>query len=63
VGGWRIIKTMGKKMTKLHEPIDGCAAETAAGTVILAASLGARPFRQLRLPQAQYRYGDSSPNP
>ena len=30
VGGWRIIKTMGTKMTKLHEPIDGCAAETAA---------------------------------
>jgi PiT family inorganic phosphate transporter len=44
VGGWRIIKTMGKKMTKLHEPIDGCAAETAAGTVILAASLIGAPI-------------------
>lgn len=44
VGGWRIIKTMGKKMTKLHEPIDGCAAETAAGTVILAASLVGAPI-------------------
>ena len=44
VGGWRIIKTMGKKMTKLHEPIDGCAAETAAGTVILVASLVGAPI-------------------
>jgi PiT family inorganic phosphate transporter len=30
---------MGKRMTDLHEPIDGCAAETAAGTSILVASL------------------------
>ncbi len=44
VGGWRIIKTMGHKMTKLREPIDGCAAETAAGTVILAASLVGAPI-------------------
>jgi PiT family inorganic phosphate transporter len=44
VGGWRIIKTMGKKMTNLHEPIDGCAAETAAGTVILGASLVGAPI-------------------
>jgi inorganic phosphate transporter, PiT family len=39
VGGWRIIKTMGTKMTNLHEPIDGCAAETAAGTVIMTAAM------------------------
>lgn len=39
VGGWRIIKTMGHKMTKLHEPLDGCAAETSAGTVILVTAL------------------------
>jgi PiT family inorganic phosphate transporter len=39
VGGWRIIKTMGLKMTNLHEPIDGCAAETAAGTVIMTAAM------------------------
>jgi PiT family inorganic phosphate transporter len=39
-GGWRIIKTMGHKMVKLH-PIDGFAAETTAATVIyLATSLG-----------------------
>jgi len=44
VGGWRIIKTMGHKMTKLREPIDGCAAETAAGSVILAASLVGAPI-------------------
>ena len=43
VGGWRIIKTMGKKMTNLHEPIDGCAAETAAGTVIITAALLGAP--------------------
>jgi len=44
VGGWRIIKTMGRKMTSMHEPITGCAAETAAGTVILAASLTGAPI-------------------
>jgi PiT family inorganic phosphate transporter len=44
VGGWRIIKTMGKKMTDLHEPIDGAAAEMAAGTSILAASLVGAPI-------------------
>lgn len=39
-GGWRIIKTMGHKMVKLH-PIDGFVAETSAATVItLASSLG-----------------------
>ncbi len=39
-GGWRIIKTMGHKMVKLH-PIDGFVAETAAATVItVASSLG-----------------------
>ncbi len=38
VGGWRIIKTMGHKMTNLNEPIDGCAAETAAGTIIFTAA-------------------------
>lgn len=44
VGGWRIIKTMGRKMTNMHEPIAGCSAETAAGTVILAASLTGAPI-------------------
>ena len=40
VGGWRIIKTMGHKMVKLH-PVHGVAAETASATVLLtAASLG-----------------------
>lgn len=37
VGGWRIIRTMGFKMTRL-EPVHGFAAETAASTAILAAS-------------------------
>lgn len=40
VGGWRIIKTMGFKMTRL-EPVQGFAAETAAGaSILLASSLG-----------------------
>jgi inorganic phosphate transporter, PiT family len=44
VGGWRIMKTMGRKMTRLHEPIDGCAAETATGTVILITALTGTPI-------------------
>lgn len=40
VGGWRVISTMGHKLTRL-EPIHGFAAETAAATVIeLASHLG-----------------------
>ena len=39
-GGWRIIKTLGHKVVKLH-PIHGFAAETTAATVLLlAAKLG-----------------------
>ncbi len=37
VGGWRIIKTLGHKMVKLH-PINGFAAETSSAAVILTAS-------------------------
>lgn len=36
-GGWRIIKTLGHKLVKLH-PINGFAAETSAAAVIMAAS-------------------------
>ena len=36
-GGWRIIKTLGHKLVKLH-PIHGFAAETSAASVILGAS-------------------------
>lgn len=40
IGGWRIIKTMGFKITKL-EPVHGFAAETgAAATIELASRLG-----------------------
>ena len=40
VGGWRIIKTLGHKMVKLH-PINGFAAETSSATILLiAASYG-----------------------
>ncbi|MFD0739520.1 anion permease [Lysobacter koreensis] len=39
-GGWRIIKTLGHKLVKLH-PIHGFAAESSAASVIfLASSLG-----------------------
>jgi len=33
-GGWRIVKTMGSKITKLR-PVDGFAAETAGGVLII----------------------------
>ena len=40
VGGWRIVRTMGLRLTKL-EPVHGFAAETgAAGTIVLASALG-----------------------
>lgn len=40
IGGWKIIKTMGLKLTKL-EPVHGFAAETGAGlTIELASRLG-----------------------
>jgi PiT family inorganic phosphate transporter len=38
VGGWRIIKTLGHKMVKLHS-INGFAAETSSATVIFLATL------------------------
>ena len=39
-GGWRIVKTMGQKITKL-EPIDGFCAETSAAfSIFLATYLG-----------------------
>ena len=36
-GGWRIIKTLGHKLTKLH-PINGFAADSASATVLLTAA-------------------------
>jgi PiT family inorganic phosphate transporter len=37
-GGWRIMKTMGQRVTEL-EPVHGFAAETTAASVIYGASL------------------------
>ncbi len=37
-GGWRIVKTMGFKITKL-DPVHGFAAETTAAAVIMSSSL------------------------
>ena len=42
VGGWRIIRTMGMRITHL-EPIHGFAAQTASAAVILGASLSGIP--------------------
>jgi PiT family inorganic phosphate transporter len=36
-GGWRIIKTLGHKMVKLH-PIHGFAAETSSATILSIAA-------------------------
>jgi PiT family inorganic phosphate transporter len=41
-GGWRIIKTLGHKMVKLH-PINGFAAEFSSAAVILVASVAGIP--------------------
>jgi inorganic phosphate transporter, PiT family len=41
-GGWRIVKTMGTKITKLH-PIGGFCAETAGALTIVGATLGGIP--------------------
>lgn len=38
VGGWRIIRTLGHRMVKLH-PINGFAAEASSATVIATASI------------------------
>jgi len=41
-GGWRIVKTMGMKITKLH-PFGGFCAETAGAVTIVGATLGGIP--------------------
>ncbi len=41
-GGWRIIRTMGMRITHL-QPVHGFAAETASALVIFGASLGGIP--------------------
>jgi PiT family inorganic phosphate transporter len=41
-GGWRIVKTMGSKITKLH-PFGGFCAETAGAITIVGATLGGIP--------------------
>jgi PiT family inorganic phosphate transporter len=41
-GGWRIVKTMGTKITKL-QPIGGFSAETAGALTLVGATLGGIP--------------------
>src|SRR3546814_5432682 len=43
-GGWKIIKTMGHKMVKLH-PIHGFAAETSSATILTLAAHFGMPVR------------------
>jgi len=42
VGGWRIIKTLGHKMVRLH-PVHGFAAETTGASVLATAALFGMP--------------------
>jgi len=42
LGGWRVVKTMGMRVTKLV-PVSGFCAETAAAASIIASSLGGIP--------------------
>ncbi|HSO23764.1 MAG TPA: inorganic phosphate transporter [Chondromyces sp.] len=41
-GGWKVIETLGMRMTKLR-PVDGFCAETAAGVSILLSTFGGIP--------------------
>jgi len=41
-GGWRIIKTMGSKITKL-KPVSGFSAQAAAAVAIIGATIGGIP--------------------
>ena len=41
-GGWRIVKTMGMRITKLR-PIGGFAAETAGALTLIGTALGGIP--------------------
>ena len=41
-GGWRVIKTMGQRITKLR-PVDGFCAETAAATCLMGTALTGIP--------------------
>ncbi|HVN65809.1 MAG TPA: inorganic phosphate transporter [Methanomicrobiales archaeon] len=41
-GGWRIVRTMGYKITRLR-PVDGFAAESASAATIISASLAGIP--------------------
>jgi PiT family inorganic phosphate transporter len=42
VGGWRIIKTLGHKMVRLH-PVHGFAAETTGATILLVTAMLGMP--------------------
>ena len=41
-GGWRIVETMGMKLTKLR-PVGGCCAETAGAVMLIGTAVGGIP--------------------
>jgi inorganic phosphate transporter, PiT family len=41
-GGWRIVKTMGNRITRL-QPVGGCCAETAGAVVLIGTALSGIP--------------------
>ena len=43
IGGWKIVKTMGRKIFKL-EPVHGFASDTASSAIIISASLFGAPI-------------------
>jgi PiT family inorganic phosphate transporter len=47
-GGWRIVKTMGMRITKL-KPVGGFAAETAGATTLVLNSLSGIPVSTTRV--------------
>jgi PiT family inorganic phosphate transporter len=55
VGGWRIIQTVGHKLTTI-EPQQGFAAEAGAATVILASSHLGYPLSTTQVPLARHRF-------
>ena len=50
-GGWRIIKTLGHKMVKLH-PINGFAVDTSSATILTIPAAGGLAYAILRLLEA-----------
>src|SRR3989475_4987176 len=58
-GGWRIVKTMGMRITKL-KPVGGfCASASGAMTLVLATGLGSPVSTDLTLPESSIGRGSA----